>query len=76
MVLQCHLEKTQNWLPMVSLGHCLESLEELESCILLKLKALLKGTWKIGNFTAFPQHLVMQVILELHSLLKVTPNAH
>ena len=61
---------------MASWGHCLEQLEKLESYNLLKLKALHESAWKIGEFTAFSQHLVMQVTLELHALLKVTPQAH
>ena len=38
---------------------CLERLEKLESCTLLELKALYEGTWKMGEFMAFSQHLVM-----------------
>ena len=57
-------------------GHCLELLEKIESCILLELKALQEGAWKMGKFTAFSQQLVMQVTLELHALLKVVPKAH
>ena len=59
---------------MASWGHCLEPLEKLESCILLELKALRKGTWKMGKFIAFSQELVMQVTPELHALLKFTLN--
>ena len=61
---------------MVSWGYCLEPLEKLKSHVLLELKALQEGTWKMGEFMAFSQHLVMQVMLELHSLLKVMPKAH
>ena len=57
-------------MPMVSWGHCLEP---LESWVLLELKALHEGTWKMGEFMAFSQHFVMQVMLELHTLLKVMP---
>ena len=61
---------------MASWGHCLEPLEKLESCILLELKALHEGTWKMGKFMAFSQQLVMQVTPELCTLLKATPKAH
>ena len=42
-------------MPMANWGHCLELLEKLESHVLLELKALHKGTWKMGKFMAFPQ---------------------
>ena len=61
---------------MASWGHCLEPPEKLESCILLELEALHEGSWKMGKFMAFSQHLVMQVTLDLCVLLKVILNAH
>ena len=48
----------------------------MESRVLLELKALCEGTWKMGKFTAFSQKLTMQVTPELWALLKVTPKAH
>ena len=63
-------------MPVASWGHYLELLEKLESHILLELWALLEGTWKIGEFTAFSQHLIMQVTPELHALLKIMPKVH
>ena len=61
---------------MVSWGCCLEPLEKLESHVLLELKALPEGAWKMGEFMAFFQHLIMQVILEPCALLKVVQKAH
>ena len=61
---------------MASWGHCLEPLEKLESHVLLELKALHKGTWKMGKFIVFSQHLVMHVTLELYALLKVVLKVH
>ena len=58
-------------MPLTNWGRCLELLEKLESCILLELKALHKGAWKMGVVMEFSQHLVMQVTLELHALLKI-----
>ena len=58
------------------LGCYLELLEKLESCILPELKAVHEGTWKMGEFTVFSWHLVMQVILELRTLLKVVLKAY
>ena len=63
-------------MPVASWGHCLKPLEKIESCILLELKALREGTWKIGKFMAFSQQLTMQVTPELRALLKVVPKAH
>ena len=63
-------------MPMASGSRCLEPLQKLDSRILLKLKALCEGAWRIGEFTAFSQHHVMQVTQELCTLLKVVPKAH
>ena len=63
-------------MPIASWGHCLEPLKKIESCILLELKALHKGTWKMGKFMAFFQQLTKQVTLELRALLKVVLKAH
>ena len=76
LLLQRHLGKPRTWMPIASWGHCLEPLEKMESCVLLELKALHEGTWKMGEFMAFSQNLIMQVTLELRALLKVTPKAH
>ena len=35
-----------------------------------------EGTWKMGQFMVFSQQLVMQVTLELRTLLKVMPKVH
>ena len=40
----------------------------MESRILLELKALHEGTWKMGKFMAFSQQLTMQVTPELRAL--------
>ena len=63
-------------MPVASWGHCLEPLEKMESRVLLELKALHEGTWKMVEFTAFSQKLIMQVTPELRALLKVAPKAH
>ena len=61
---------------MANWGHCLELLEKLESHVLLELKVLHKGAWKMGEFIALSQHLVIQVTPELQALLKVVPKRH
>ena len=48
----------------------------MESCVLLELKALREGAWKMGKFMAFSKQLTMQVTPELWALLKVAPKAH
>ena len=42
----------------------------------MELKALCEGTWKIGKFMAFSQHLVIQVTPELCALLKVVQKVY
>ena len=76
LLLQQHLGKPRTWMPIASWGCCLELLEKMESRILLELKALHEGTWKMGKFMAFSQKLIMQVTLDLRALLKVAPKAH
>ena len=63
-------------MPVASWGRCLEPLEKMESRVLLEMKALHEGAWKMGEFTVFSQNLTMQVTLELRTLLKVVPKAH
>ena len=48
----------------------------MESRVLLELKALHEGAWKMGKFMVFSQNLIMQVTPELRALLKVAPKAH
>ena len=76
LLLQRHPGKPRTWTPVASWGRCLKPLEKMESCILLELKALQEGTWKMGKFTAFSQNLTMQVTPELWALLKVVLKAH
>ena len=76
LLLQRHPGKPRTWMPIASWGCCLKPLEKMESRVLLELKALQEGTWKMGKFMAFSQNLTMQVTLELRALLKVAPKAH
>ena len=63
-------------MPVASWGRCLEPLEKMEIRVLLELKALHEGAWKMGKFMAFSQQLIMQVTLELRALLQVVAKAH
>lgn len=44
--------------------------------MLLELKALREGCWKLAEFTAYAPILTMKVSLELKALLKIAPKAH
>ena len=48
----------------------------MESHILLELRALHEGAWKMGEFMAFSQQLTMQVTPELWALLEVVLKTH
>ena len=61
---------------MATWGHCLEALEQLDSHILLELKVLREGAYKLSEFIAFFKHLTMWVSKELRALLKVVHKAH
>ena len=58
------------------LGHCLEALEQSDSCVPLELKVLHEGAHKLSEFTAFDKHLTMRVSKDLPMLLKVAHKAH
>ena len=76
ILLQRHLEQPREWVPVVTWGRCLEALKQSDSRILLELKVLHEGTYKLLEFTAFAKHLTMRVSKELHALLKVAHKAH
>ena len=61
---------------MATWGRCLEALEQSDSRVLLELKALREGAYKLSEFTAFAKHLTMRVSKELCALLKVVHKAH
>ena len=61
---------------MASWGRCLEVLEQHDSRVILELKALREGAWKLSKFTAFAPKLVVKVSRELRALLKVSNRAH
>lgn len=76
VLLQRNPEHRLRWNPVASWGRKLETLEQEESRVLLELKALREGSWKLNEFTAFAQNLTMKVSPELRALLKVAPKAH
>lgn len=61
---------------MASWGRCLDTLELEESRVLLELKALREGSWKLSEFTAYAPNLVMKVSPELRALLKIANKAN
>ena len=74
--LQWHTDQPREWVPVSICGCCLEALKQSESRILLELKVLCKGAYKLLEFTAFAKHLTMRVCKELHTLLKVAHKVH
>ena len=76
ILLQQHVERPLEWVPVAMWGRCLEALEQSDSRVLLELKALREGTYKLSEFTAFAKHLTMRVSKELRALLKVAHKAH
>ena len=75
-LLQWHPEHPREWAPGATWGRCLEALEQSDSRVLLELRVLREGTYKLLEFTAFAKHLTMRVSKELHALLKVAHKAH
>ena len=63
-------------MPVATWGCCLEALKQSDSRVLLKLKALREGAYKLLEFTAFAKHLTMRVSKELRMPLKVVRKAH
>ena len=76
ILLQWHPECAQEWALVATSGRCLEALEQSDSRILLELKALQEGAFKLAEFTAFAKHVTMRVSKELRALLKVAHKAH
>ena len=76
ILLQRHPEHARQWAPVATWGRCLEVLEQSDSRVLLELKALREGAFKLAEFTAFAKHLTMRVSKELRALLKVVHKVH
>ena len=76
LLLQRHPEHRLKWSPVASWGRCLDVLEQQESRVLLELKAIREGAWKLSEFTAFSQRLVFRISPELKALLKISNRAH
>ena len=53
LLLQHHPEHPRQWAPVASWGRCLDVLEQQESRVMLELKALREGAWKLSEYTAF-----------------------
>jgi hypothetical protein len=51
-------------------------LELEDSRVLLELKALREGCWKLSEFTAYASNLSIKISPELKALLKIAPKAH
>ena len=76
ILLQRHPERSWEWALVAMWERCLEALEQSDSRVLLELKALQEGAFKLAEFTAFAKHLTMRVSKVLRALLKVAHKAH
>ena len=76
LLLQRDPEHSRRWLPVATWGRCLETLELHESRVMLELRALREGCWKLSEYTAFHPKLSMIVSPELRALLKISNKAH
>ena len=64
------------WCPVASWGRTLDTLELEESQIVLELKAIRKGAWKLSEFTSFSWNLTMKISPQLKALLKIANKAN
>ena len=51
-------------------------MEAQESRIILELKALQEGAWKLAEYTTYHKNLVFVVSKDLRALLKIVHKAH
>jgi hypothetical protein len=75
ILLQRDPEHRLRWCPVASWGRTLDTLELEESRIILELKALREGAWKLSEFTSFARKLTMKISPELKALLKIANKA-
>ena len=76
ILLQRDPEHRLRWCPVASWGRTLDTLELEESRIVLELKALREGAWKLSEFTSFARNLTMKISPELKALLKIANKAN
>ena len=76
LILQRDLKHKWYWLPVASWGRQLETMEIQESHVILGLKALQEGTWKLVEYTAYHKNLAFMVFKDLRVLLKIAHKAH
>ena len=76
VLLQWHPEQSREWVPVATWGCNLDALKQSDNHILLELKALHEGAYKLLEFTAFTKYCIMRVSKELHALLKVAHKVH
>ncbi len=76
VLLQRDPEHRLRWCPVASWGRTLDTLELSESKVVLELKALREGAWKLGEFTSYATNLTMRISPHLKALVKVAHKAH
>lgn len=76
ILLQRDPEHRLRWCPVASWGRTLDVMELEDSRVLLELKALREGAWKLSEFTAYAKNLTMRITPHLKALLKISKKAH
>ena len=51
-------------------------MEAQKSCVILELKALREGAWRLAEYTAYHKNLAFVVSKDLRALLKIAHKAH
>ena len=76
ILLQRNPEHRQQWLPVASWGRRLDIMETEDSRVLLELKALREGCWKLNEYVSYSNNLTMKISADLKTLLKIAHRAH
>ena len=76
LILQWEPQHKRIWLLVDSWGRRLETMEAQESRVILELKALREGAWRLAEYTAYHKNLAFMVSKELRALLKIAHKAH
>jgi hypothetical protein len=76
VLLQRNPEHRLRWLPVASWGRRLDTMELEDSRVLLELKALREGCWKLNEYVSYSTRLTMKISPDLRALLKIANRAN
>ena len=76
VLLQQEPERVLCWFPVASWRRTLDTLELEDSKVILELKALCEGAWKLSKFTSYARNLTMKITPPLKALLKIAHKAN